>query len=132
MEDQTKQNLLNPDLWIRLIYMVVFAALLCIARLVIYAVAVLQFLLVLLSGSDNRNLRELGQIAAKWSLQVFYFLTFNSEQKPFPFDDWPDLDEKSDDEPDEELNEKEPGALLEEDDSSDEDDTPDKPDNKTE
>lgn len=124
MEDQTKQNLLNPDLWIRLVYMLVFAALLCIARIVIYAVAVLQFLLVLLSGSDNQNLREVGQIAAKWSLQAFYFLTFNSDQKPFPFDDWPDLDKA---EPVERLEDSDAGDDGE---SGGEDEPSGAPDNK--
>ena len=124
MENQTKQNLSNPDLWIRLVYMLLFTALLCIAKLVITTVAVLQFLLVLLSGSDNRNLKELGQITSKWSLQAFYFLTFNTEQKPFPFDDWPELDEE------------EPETLLEDTDTSEdenagEEESSDTPDNNT-
>jgi len=93
MEQQTKTNLTNPDIWIRLIYMFLFAMMLMVARMVIWVVAVLQFLLVLVAGEDNVNLRNLGQGVAKWSYQALLFLTFNSDDKPFPFSDWPEIDE---------------------------------------
>ncbi len=92
MSNQSSSNLANPDTWIRLIYMILFGLLLALARLVIWVVAVLQFLLVLFSGSDNINLRNLGQGTAKWCLQALLFITFNSESKPFPFSDWPEID----------------------------------------
>lgn len=92
MEQQTKTNLLNPDTWIRLLYMIVFGLLSVLARMVVWVVAVLQFLLVLVTGRDNTNLRDLGQGASKWTYQAFLFVTFNSDEKPFPFSDWPEID----------------------------------------
>ena len=92
MEQQTKTNLLNVETWIRLLYMVLFGFLSIVARMVIWVVAVLQFILVLVTGDGNNNLRDLGQGASKWSYQVFLFLTFNSDDKPFPFSDWPEVD----------------------------------------
>lgn len=99
MEQQTKTNLLNPDTWIRLLYMIVFGILSILARMVVWVVAVLQFLLVLVTGRDNKNLRDLGQGASKWTCQAFLFLTFNSDDKPFPFSDWPEIDDPEIDEP---------------------------------
>ena len=93
MEQQTKTNLTNPDIWIRLLYMLVFGIALFVARMIIWVIAVLQFILVLVTGDDNVNLRNLGQGVARWSFQAFLFLTFNSEEKPFPFSDWPELEE---------------------------------------
>ncbi|MGV6807433.1 MAG: DUF4389 domain-containing protein [bacterium] len=93
MDEKTKTHLLNADSWIRLLYMVLFAILLGLARLIIWAIAVIQFVALILTGQDNRKLRDLGQVASKWTLQAHYFLTFNSEAKPFPFDDWPELDD---------------------------------------
>jgi|TARA_R110000822_G_scaffold159476_8_gene299189 hypothetical protein len=92
MEQQTKTNLLNVHTWIRLLYMVLFGVLSVVARMVIWVVAILQFILLLVMGDGNNNLRDLGQGASKWSYQVFLFLTFNSDDKPFPFSDWPEID----------------------------------------
>ena len=51
-----------------------------------------QFLMVLITGNDNDNLRNLGQGLAKWIYQGILFLTFNTDAKPFPFDEWPQVD----------------------------------------
>ena len=93
MEQQTKTYLLNSETWIRLLYMILFGLLSILARMVVWIVAVLQFLLVLITGADNKNLRDLGQGASKWTYQAFLFLTFNSDDKPFPFSDWPEIEE---------------------------------------
>ena len=87
-----KIPLTNCNTWIRLAYMVLFGFLLMVARLVIAVVVVVQFLLVLVIGSDNENLRNLGQGLGKWVYQTVLFLTFNAEEKPFPFDEWPSTD----------------------------------------
>ena len=88
----TKKTLMSGETWIRLAYMLLFILLLMAARLIITLVVVVQFLVVLVSGSDNENLRNLGQGLGKWVYQCVMFLTFNSDNKPFPFDEWPDLD----------------------------------------
>ena len=87
-----KTHLTNPATWIRLGFMLVFGLLLMAGRLVISIIVVVQFALVLVTGSDNENLRNLGQGLGKWIYQAFMFLTFNSEEKPFPFDEWPTID----------------------------------------
>jgi hypothetical protein len=87
-----KTNVLNADTWIRLLYMLLFGLLLTIARMVIWVVAIVQFLFVLISGEDNTNLRSLGQGVTRWVSQALLFLTFNSDEKPFPFSDWPDTE----------------------------------------
>ena len=89
----SKIPLTNCNTWIRFAYMLLFAVLLMAARLVITLVVIIQFLLVLFIGSDNENLRNLGQGLAKWVYETVMFLTFNSEEKPFPFSEWPSIDE---------------------------------------
>lgn len=85
-------SLTNVNTWIRLAYMVLFALLVMAARLLVSIVVVVQFALVLIFGRDNENLRNLGQGLGKWVYQAIMFLTFNSNEKPFPFDEWPALD----------------------------------------
>jgi len=84
-----KISLLNANTWIRGAYMLLFGLLLVAARLIISIVVVVQFLFVLFTGSDNDNLRNLGQGLGKWVYQTLMFLTFNNQEKPFPFDEWP-------------------------------------------
>jgi hypothetical protein len=93
------QSLTNPDLWIRLVYMVIFWLLSYIARMVIGAVGFIQFFVVLFSGETNKNLKNLGEGTARWTQQNYLFLSFASEQKPYPFQDWPspEGDQTSDD-----------------------------------
>ena len=85
-------SLTNVNTWIRLAYMVFFALLVMAARLLVSIVVIVQFALVLIFGRDNENLRNLGQGLGKWVYQAIMFLTFNSDDKPFPFDEWPALE----------------------------------------
>lgn len=90
MSNDSKARFNDPDLWIRMLYMILFAILTGLARLVLCAIAILQFLAVLFSGSDSRSLRHFAAGLAEWTLRSFRFLCFNTEQKPFPFEDWPE------------------------------------------
>ena len=91
MKETFKINVLNVDTWIRVLYMILFVMLLVVARFVVLIITILQFLVVLFSGEDNRNLRTLGQGTAQWICQAVLFLTYNSEEKPYPFTDWPEI-----------------------------------------
>lgn len=89
MTEEKSSNFTNPDLWIRLIYMLVFGLLTALARLVVAIIAIIQFIVVLFTGSANQNLCNLGQGVARWTEQAYEFLTFASELKPYPFHEWP-------------------------------------------
>lgn len=83
-------NVKAKNTWLRLFFMLVLAVLYGIAEFLIVAVVVIQFLWVLLNGQKNEGLRELGQSLATYTYQIFVYVTFNSEVRPFPFDrDWP-------------------------------------------
>ena len=88
-----KENIKKTSTWIRFAYMVLFGAILIpLGRFVLAFIVVGQFLMVLVKGRDNANLRKLGNALGQWIYQGILFLTFNSEAKPFPFDEWPDVE----------------------------------------
>jgi hypothetical protein len=88
-----KENIKKTSTWIRFAYMVLFGAILIpLGRFVLAFIVVGQFLMVLVKGRDNANLRKLGNASGHWIYQGILFLTFNSEAKPFPFDEWPDVE----------------------------------------
>ena len=70
--------------------MVLFFALWSITRLVVLAVVILQILFLLLSGARNERLAGFGASLAVYSYELVAYLTFASEDQPFPFSDWPD------------------------------------------
>ena len=83
------KNLKMLDKWIRLFFMVIFAIINYFVRLVILAVAIFQFLTVLFVNRVNDHLIKFGNNLSTYSYQIMMFLTYNSDEKPFPFLAWP-------------------------------------------
>ncbi|MBU2985761.1 DUF4389 domain-containing protein [Saccharophagus degradans] len=90
MDQQLKSNLTSSHHWLRLVYMVLFAFALQVASLVMWALVVIQFLFALITGSDNASLRSFGSSLSAFIYHALQFLTYNSEDKPYPFADWPE------------------------------------------
>jgi hypothetical protein len=93
-----ERNVKSRSTWLRLLFMIVFALLYALSRVVTAAVVVVQFFHVLLTGDTNEQLKSFGHSLAIYSYQVVEYLTFNSETRPYPLDaSWPqtlaDLDE---------------------------------------
>lgn len=95
MDEQLKSNLTSGKHWMRLIYMVLFAIFLQLASVVMTVLVVVQFLFALITGSDNINLRKFGDSLSIYIFSVLQFLIYNSEEKPFPFSDWPESSVKT-------------------------------------
>ncbi len=83
----------DKSIWVRLLYMLLFAFLYSVAEFVIFAVVVYQFLHVLLTGGDkDERIANLGSQLSAYVYQILQFQTFNTETKPFPMEDWPETD----------------------------------------
>jgi hypothetical protein len=86
---QIKSNITSSAHWIRLVFMILFAFILYVASFVVGVLVLVQFLFALITGRDNPNLRQLGDSLTQYIGQTLRFLTYNSDDKPFPFADWP-------------------------------------------
>lgn len=87
--EELKSNLLSSKHWLRLLFMLLFALLFQVATVVMWVLVALQFLFSLITGQDNKNLRSFGDSLSAYIYQTLKFLTYVSEEKPFPFADWP-------------------------------------------
>lgn len=87
---QLKSNLTSGKHWIRLLFMLLFAAILQLASLVMWVVVAAQFLFSLITGEDNKLLRNFGHSLSTYIYDVLKFLCYSREEKPFPFSDWPE------------------------------------------
>lgn len=80
----------SSSTWLRGLFMLVFVCIYALTRALVAGVVILQFLWVLFTGETNARLRELGQSLAVYTSQLIRYLTYNTEMRPFPFDeDWP-------------------------------------------
>jgi len=89
MDDELKQHLTASETWIRGFFILLCIFLLVIARVVTGAVVVIQFLFTVFTGQTNDNLRYFGASLASFVYQSLLFVTYNSNDKPFPFAPWP-------------------------------------------
>ena len=88
-QDQFCHNVKKHQNWSRLLYMLIFGLLLNLAGAVMWLLAALQFVFVLGTGEDNRQLRHFGKALADFIRDALLFVSYNTERKPFPFADWP-------------------------------------------
>jgi hypothetical protein len=89
--EQLKSNLTSSKHWMRLLFMLLFAAILYVASVVVWVLVAIQFLFSLITGEDNKSLRRFGHSLSTYIYDVLKFLCYSSEEKPFPFSDWPTL-----------------------------------------
>ena len=85
-----QENMKSRSTWLRLLFMLCVFALYFVSRFVVLAVIVGQFLWVLFTAETNKQLSALGHSLALFVAESIDFLTYNSEKKPFRFDnEWP-------------------------------------------
>jgi hypothetical protein len=76
--------------WMRGLFMLLLAIAFSIAQLVLNAVAVVQFLWLLFTGGPNGFLTRFGASLSAWLAESARFMTCASDDKPFPWRQWPD------------------------------------------
>lgn len=79
----------ETEVWVRGLFMVLFALVWGVAEVVVVGVALLQFGWVVATGRRNTRLCEFGESLGRFFYEMTAFFTFRSDEKPFPFSDWP-------------------------------------------
>jgi hypothetical protein len=92
--EEVVDHITEPSAWIRVIFMIAFSVVLYFILVPIVIVLMgVQAVFSIVSGDANRNLKFLGASLTKYITQIVEFITYNSELKPFPFSDFPDVDD---------------------------------------
>ena len=85
-----ENNLKSTATWLRLVFMLVFIVIAYVAATAATVVVALSFLWVLFTGETNQQLRQIGRSLAAYFGEILRYLTYNSDDKPFPLGgDWP-------------------------------------------
>jgi len=82
----------NKSAWQRVLFTAIFWVIFYLSQLVIAAVVVAQCIFLLVGGKPNDQLLKFGENMGRYVHDVLKFLTFNTEQQPFPFSDFPKSD----------------------------------------
>lgn len=78
--------------WMRVLFVAIFWVVFYLTQLVIAAVVVAQCAFTLISGTPNAQLLSFGDSLSRYVQEILRYITFNSDQRPFPFSDFPKSD----------------------------------------
>ena len=89
MDEEIKKHIREPKTWLRGVYILLFLLFYSVAKVVIVAIVIFQFVLTLVTGKTNKRLIALGLSLSTYSYQILTFVTFNTDYHPYPFGAWP-------------------------------------------
>jgi len=89
-QDEFSSNLKDVNQWTRILHIALFAIAYYAANVVLWVVVLVQIGTSLVTGGPNARLSDFGAGLSHYIFQLARFLTYNSEDKPFPVQDWPD------------------------------------------
>ncbi len=90
MSSDLKSHLSAKSTWMRLLYMILFVIAFNVAEIVTGVIVVVQILFKLFTGQVNEQLRNFGHTLAIYFRQTVAFLTYDTEDMPYPFAPWPE------------------------------------------
>ncbi len=78
--------------WMRVLFVAIFWVVFYLSQFVIAAVVIAQCAFTLISGAPNAQLLSFGDSLSRYVQEILRYVTFNSDQRPFPFSDFPKSD----------------------------------------
>ncbi len=88
MESTPGTNLKDKSTWMRLVYIIIFAIAFYIAEILVAIITLVQFFSVLFTKAPNARLQSFGGDLGAYLREVTRFLTFQTDQMPYPVSDW--------------------------------------------
>ncbi len=74
---------------LRVLWMALFALVWQVAELVLLLVVLVQLVLRLINGTPSQALMAFGDSISQYLAQIGRFASFHTDEKPWPFADWP-------------------------------------------
>ena len=87
MNDSTYKQ--HESILLRIVWMVVFLVAWQVAEIVLAVVVLVQLGYRLFYGAPSLSLMSFGESLSQFLAQIGRFGTFHTDQKPWPFADWP-------------------------------------------
>ncbi len=84
-----KTNVTRSATWLRGLFMLLFAVIFNIVEIMLGAIVVFQFLNVLVTAKPMPRLVAFSESLGRFIYQIVRYLTFDTDDRPYPFADWP-------------------------------------------
>ena len=84
-----KENVTNVDVWLRGLFIVIFGIIFYFVYGLIWLIVIFQFLMRVITGNLNQNIYNLSESLSLYAFQILNYITFQSEERPYPFSAWP-------------------------------------------
>ncbi len=85
-----KEHVKDVDVWIRGLFILVFGVIFYFLLFWIILLLVLfQFITKVITGNLNQQLMKFSNGLTLYAFQILNYITFQSEERPFPFSPWP-------------------------------------------
>jgi hypothetical protein len=92
MNNESIESKAGRSIWMRGLLMILMAVTYQLVSALLLCVAVIQFVLALVSDGPNARLMGFGRSLGRYQGQVANFVSFAADEPPFPFADWPSTD----------------------------------------
>ena len=94
MKEEIKQRLQKKEIWQHGLYMLLFMFIYGFSNFLTVTIFFFQYITLILTGQTNVLLLGFSQSLSIYIYQILIFLSFNSDQRPFPFSAWPNGNDK--------------------------------------
>ena len=92
--EEWKENLLKQGKWLRLLWMIGFSFIYYLSMTVLWIIVLVQFLFVLLTDKRSSNVTKVSRGFRNYMIQILDYIKYHSNEKPFPFSDFPSSEEE--------------------------------------
>jgi hypothetical protein len=89
MNEEIKQRLQKKEIWQRGFYMILFMCIYGFSNFLIVSIFFFQYVTLILTGQTNVLLLGFSKNLGAYIHQIIIFLSFNNDQRQFPFSAWP-------------------------------------------
>ena len=87
------ENIKEPSLWANLVLVIIFLVLFSFIASFLWFITAVQVLFTLVTRKPNLNLVSFSKKLGTYLSQIISFVTYASEERPFPFNPFPESDE---------------------------------------
>jgi hypothetical protein len=88
IDQEINDNLKRVSTWKRIFFILVFGAIMGVVRILLWLIVLLQVVYSLLTGKVNQNVLGFSKKMSAYIYHMWLFMTFNTEELPFPFLSW--------------------------------------------
>jgi len=92
MNQQQISSTGSRNMWLRALFMLLMVMAYQLSVTLLFFLGLIQFAFAWLADGPNERLMAFGRNLGTYLRQIVEFLTFSTDEAPFPFSDWPSSD----------------------------------------